>query len=269
MTLFFLQIPSGNVSEADWDRLQYYSRKVKVFDAICDDDPKVHPSTYLRIAQLLSRSSDSALFPSLRHLHYYLDATSTSGSYIFLFQSPFLYSLKLFNISGFENTIAGPFLATLSSESQMLSRIVLNSGQLSVDIFRKSIVHFRQLRSLELLDAVSMSDFALWEALGTLPSLANFTLKALDPASYPAHAPKNLNRQSGSSEYFEALESLCVTGPFFLIQHLLDFIDSAYLTSINITIHPLINHVCNKLEPEDPFTSSMTIVASTASGHNL
>ena len=49
--------------------------------------------------------------------------------------SPLLDSLELYNISGFENTVVGPFLATLSNSPQMLRRIVLNDGQMSVDIF--------------------------------------------------------------------------------------------------------------------------------------
>ena len=118
------------MSQADWDRLQYYSRKVKFFIAInrFNTDPQVHPSTYFRIAQLQS----SALLPSLRHLHY--DLSDRSISHIFLFLSPLLDSLELSSIDGFGNTIAGPFLATLASKFQMLSRIVLSSGHISVDI---------------------------------------------------------------------------------------------------------------------------------------
>ena len=243
------------MSQADWDRLQYYSRKVKFFSSNSGINAQVHPSTYIRIAQLQS----SALFPSLRRLHYNLDDRSIS--HIFLFQSPLLDSLELFNIRGFENTIVGPFLATLPS--QILSRIVLDTGRMSVDILKKSIVRFKQLRSLELSVTVFMSDFVLWELLGTLPSLANLTLKAINPASHPAHVPENSNSQTGGPKYFEALESLCVTGSFFLIQHLLGFIDSPCLKTIKF--YPVINHVLNEHEHNEPdnlFTPSMTIVAS-------
>ena len=60
-------------------------------------------------------------------------------THIFLFLSPLLDSLDLLNIDGFENTIVGPFLTTLSSqlESQVLRRILFNTGELSVDIFLK------------------------------------------------------------------------------------------------------------------------------------
>ena len=109
---------------------------------------QLHPSTYFRIAR-----QSSALLPSLRELHYTLD--DKFMSYIFLFASPLLDSLLIREIRGFENTIVGPYLATLSSESQMLSRFVLCDGQMSADIFRKAIVHFKQLRSLGLSNAVS------------------------------------------------------------------------------------------------------------------
>ena len=122
-----------------------------------------------------------------------------------------LRSLELFNIRGSENTIVGPLLATLSSQ---VSRIVLHTGRMSADILKKSIVHFKELRSLELLDAVLISDFALWEVLGTLPSLANLTLTISDPASHPA--PENSKSRSRRVKYFDALESLSVTGSFFL-----------------------------------------------------
>ena len=131
---------------------------------------------------------------------------------------------------------------------------------MSVDILKKSIVHFKQLRSLELLDAVFMSNFVLWEVLGTLPSLANLTLRAKDPR--PAHAPENPSSQSGGPKYFDALERLCITGSFFLIQYLLGFIDSPCLKSIEV--YPVINCDCNEddHEHEDLFTPSMTTVAS-------
>ena len=179
------------------------------------------------------------------------------------FQSPLLDSLELVNIKGFENTIVGPFLATLSS--RMLSRIVLRYGQLSVDIFKSSIVHFKHLRSLELEDAVLTSDFAIWEVLGTLPSLVNFTLSTFEPASHPAHDPKNSNSQSEgpSPKYFEALECLSIRGSYFLIRHLLGFIDSPCLKSIEA--YPSIGRVRKEHEhalEEELLTPSMAIVAS-------
>ena len=83
----------------------------------------------------------------------------------------------------------------------MLSRIVLDSGRMSVDILSKNIVRFKQLRSLVLTVEVSVSDFSLWEALGTLPSLVDLILKAINPASHPAHAGKNPNCQWGSQVF--------------------------------------------------------------------
>ena len=87
--------------------------------------PQVHSSAYFRMAQLQS----SALFPSLRHLYYNLGETSML--HIFLFLSPLLDSLELYNFS--EDTVFFlSFLATLSSP--MLSRIVLRNGKkMSVD----------------------------------------------------------------------------------------------------------------------------------------
>ena len=109
-----------------------------------------------------------------------------------------------------------------------------------MDILRNSVVHFKQLRSLELSDVVIMRDFGLWEDLGTLPSLENLTLMASDPATHPKRAPpsENSNDRSSGPSYFEVLESLCVTGSFFLIQHILGFIDSPYLNSIKV--YPII-----------------------------
>ena len=112
-----------------------------------NDDIEVHPSTYFQIAQLQS----STLFPSLRHFEFHF--TESSSTHIFLFMSPLLDSPELYNITGLENTVVGPFMATLSSSPQMLRRIVLNDGQMSVDILQKYFVHFKQLRSLELSNA--------------------------------------------------------------------------------------------------------------------
>ena len=248
------------MSQADWDRLQYYSRRIK---SICNNDyaPQIHPSIYIRIAQLQSQSSP--LFPSLRRLECQLYSKCISkNSDIFLFLlSPLLDSLEFGNIKGFESTIVGPFLATLSSSPQILRTIILNSGRMPVDILKESIVHFKQLRYLDLSVENFMSDFVLWEVLGTLPSLAHLTLKAIDPASHPAHAPENSNSQS-KGPYFDALESLHVTGSFFFIQHLLGFIDSPRIETIKI--YPVINHILNEHdhEPDNLLSLSMTIIAS-------
>ena len=221
------------------------------------DDPQVHPSTYVRIAQLRS----SALFPSLRRFHCYVEDSHIS--YIILFQSPLLDSISLSNIDGYENTVVGPFLATLSRTPQMLSRIVLDSGRMSVDILKKYFVHLKQLRTLKLSDAVSMSDFSLWEVLGMLPLLGNLTLEASNPVSHPAHAPENSNSRSGGLRYFDALEKLSIKGSSFLIQHLLGFIDSPRLNSIEISESSVIRHAQNEhVEPEDFFTLVITIIAS-------
>ena len=238
------------MSQADWDRLQYYSRKVKAFRAGYGYDSRVHPSALVRIAQL----QPSGLFPSLRHLSYTL--TLISISHIFLFLSPLLDSLELDNIRDLGNTFVGPFLATLSCSPQMLRRIVLSSGRMSVDTLKRSTVNFKHLRSLELLDAVLLRDFSLWEVLGTLPSLENLTLVDNDPASasHPRHDPENSNSQCGGLKYFDALESLEVTGSIFLIQHLLGLINSPCFKSIEVTVF--------EDEPEDLLTPSMTIVAS-------
>jgi hypothetical protein len=245
------------VSQVDWDRLQYYSRKVKFFMAINTNnpqpEPEVHPSTYLRIAQLLS--SASTLFPSLRHLEYDLDDRSIS--HIFLFLSPFLESLKLDSsdfIGDFGNTILGSFLATLSP--QMLSRIVIRFARMPVGILKTSIVHFKRLRSLELYDAVFMSDFVLWEVLGTLPSLADLNLTILPPC--PMHDSENSN---GVPKYFytPSLENLCVEGSFFLIQHLLSSIDSPCLESIKV--YP-VDDYSDTGQESDSIAPSLKIIAS-------
>ena len=248
------------MSHADLDRLQYYSRKVKFFEYTAEDD-RVHPSTYFRIGHLWS----SALFPSLRHLHYHLNGMSIS--HIFLHLSPLLDTLTLENIGGFESTAVGPFLATLSSSSQMLRRIVLNTtGDMLVGVFEKYFISFKHLRSLELSCAIFKTN-SLLVVLGTLPSLENLTLVANNPASLPSptptHAPENSNcqsSQSGGPRYFEALESLHATGSFFLIRRLLCFISSPCLKSIEF--HPVINPVRDESEPEELFTPSMTIVTS-------
>ena len=125
------------------------------------------------------------------------------------------------------------------------------------DILKKCFVQFKQLRSVELSNAALMTDFSLWKTLGTLPSLKNFTVEVDDPESHPAHAPENSNGQSGGLRYFDALESLHFTGPFFVIPHL---IDSPCLESIEVS--PCHHDSEREHEPGDLLTPSMMIVAS-------
>ena len=73
--------------------------------------------------------------------------------------------------------------------------------------------------------------------------------------------PESPNSQSGGPKYFDALESLCVTGSLYLIQRLLDFIDSPYLKSIEVYPVTVYSRSESQAEPADLFTASMTIVA--------
>ena len=133
-----------------------------------------------------------------------------------------------------------------------------------MNILKNSIAHFKQLRSLELFDAVSMKHFGSWvKVLGTFPSLASLTLLTAsdDPTSHLANTPEGSKSRSEGPKYFNALEDICVTGSFILIQHLLGFIDSPILSSISV--YPIFFR--NRSDPEDeddPFTPSMTIIAS-------
>ncbi|KAF8801972.1 hypothetical protein BYT27DRAFT_7261408 [Phlegmacium glaucopus] len=220
---------SGDISQADWNRLEYYPRKVKVFYAMPSNimDPQFIPSIYIRIAQLQS----SALFPSLRHLCCQLEAGSTS--HIFLFLSPSLESLELTNIAGSENTFVRPFLDTLSSA--MLKWIVLRNGWLSCGTL-KYIARFKQLQSLELAPVDTDYNSVSWEVIGTLPSLVNLTLKVINSqAGRPPgwqHLWEGSNNGDRGPKHFNALETLHVTTFFHLIRHLLKLIDSPCLKSI-------------------------------------
>jgi hypothetical protein len=251
------------VSQADVDRLQYYSRRVKSFVVEdtrpdLDNAPCVHPSTYIRIAQLLQ---SNPLFPSLRRLTF--DMSEMLITYnIFLFLSPRLESLELTSVNE-EHTIVA-ILANLSS--QMLRRIVIHDGKMSAD-FLKSFAHFKQLRSLELSNF--SNDFTAWEVLGTLPSLANLTLNAADRTQaysnrHHTHAAENSNSQtqshSGGPNYFDALERLSVTGPFLFIQHLLGLIDSPCLTEIKFYLFSTLNYTEHEFDGD--FTPSMVIITS-------
>ena len=218
------------------------------------DDIQVHPSTYFRIAQLQS----SALFPNLRRLEFYF--APSSSSHIFLFLSPLLDSLHLYDISGFEDTVVGPVLATFISSPLMLRRIFLRSGRMSADNLKNKIVHFKQLRSVEISNAALMTDFSLWEVLGTLPFLENFSMVVDDPEYLPAHVPKDSNDQSSGLRHFEALESLHVRSPFYLIQHLLGFIDSPCLKLIEV--FPYHASLERDHDSGDLLIPSLTIVAA-------
>ena len=119
-------------------------------------------------------------------------------------------------------------------------------------------LYFKELRSLELSDIIFVGSHISWEVLGALPSLENLTLKDVYSSSHPVHAAENSNSQSGGRKYFEALESLSVSGSFSFIQHLLGLIDSPWLKSINI--YPNINR--NEHIHEHLFAPSTAIVAS-------
>ena len=139
----------------------------------------------------------------------------------------------------------------------MLRRIDLDTGRMSVDILKKN-----QLFTPSSSDHLKFSwmilfygmPLVLYRPLKTLLwSLSTWVLILID--LIPRTPPENSN----GPKYFNTLESLCVTGSYFLIHHLLGYID--FRCSKLIDINQDLDGFRNEHGPEGLLTPSLKIVA--------
>ncbi|TFK32155.1 hypothetical protein BDQ12DRAFT_728910 [Crucibulum laeve] len=243
-----IYILSGHTTSANLARLFFYTKRVISFTVLDESTkqqskptiaqsnvpqpkPTIAQSTYLRLAQL----APSPLFPSLKHLH--VPSVKASLAHIFLFMSPSLRSVELGDIGpgGDALEIATSFLATLPWEAPKLQRLVLHgSSHISIDDLHH-IVHFKQLKSLELRNIVSIQDFTLFERLGHKLSKLEHLLVETYPLNYENVLPR-------VESMFENLCSLQVTALPSMIHDLLLTITSRRLQTLTLT--PIVGSTC-------------------------
>jgi len=126
-----VQVLRGQVTQSDWERFDYYARRVKSFCYIHDPDSlDIAMHVYFRIAQLRS----APLLPSLRHLKCpHMSPDDFLISSICLFLTPSLKFLHFEKITAVEDKLIGTFLHTLLCEGARIQQVTLTGEGLTKD----------------------------------------------------------------------------------------------------------------------------------------
>lgn len=161
------------MSEADWERFNWYARRVKSFCYTRDPDSlDIAMHVYFRIAQLRRQP----LLPSLRHLkcpHICQDDFLISS--ICLFLTPSLKVLDFEKITGVEDKLIGTFLHTLLCEGARIEKIVLVGEGLTKD----TLGYLGRCMNLKILVLSGMGrfiDLEIVRSLGRIPGLEELEL---------------------------------------------------------------------------------------------
>lgn len=121
----------GEVTERDWERFDYYAKRVKSFCYTRDPDSlDIAMHVYFRIAQLRK----APLLPSLRHLKCpHISQDDFLISSICLFLTPSLKILDFEKITGVEDKLIGTFVHTLLCEGARIESVRLVGEGLTRD----------------------------------------------------------------------------------------------------------------------------------------
>lgn len=161
------------MTQADWERFDYYARRVKSFCYTHDPDSlDIAMHVYFRIAQL----RQTPLLPSLRHLkcpHMSPDDFLISSICLFLTSSlKFLYFEQ---ITGVEDKLIGTFLHTLLCEGAKIQEVTLIGEGLTRDTLGY-LGRCMCLRSLIVRGMGKHVGIEVIRSLGRLPGLERLEL---------------------------------------------------------------------------------------------
>ena len=180
----------GSIAKDDWARLRDRTLTVSKF-ILTDAREKsseecISPSAYFRLA--LSQEPGNPFFPNLSDL-IIVDADA-SLAYLELLLTPSLTSLEISDIPNAKQPTLFPFLTTLAQVAPLLQSLSFGPGQFTTKSIQ-TIFEFKNLRQLELKDAVSEMTFAFLECLGSSsPALESLILDARSCEYIPSTAIK-------------------------------------------------------------------------------
>ncbi|RXW15705.1 hypothetical protein EST38_g10149 [Candolleomyces aberdarensis] len=209
----------GTITPEDWDRFDWYARRVKKFCYTRDpDNLDIAMHVYFRMAQLRT----SPILPSLRHL--YCPEISQQDfliSGVCLFLTPSLQVLEFHKITSVEDKLSGTFLHTLWNDGAQLDTIIFKGSGLSPGTL-DLILNFPSLRSLELTGMGPAMELDWLKKVGAMPKLddlaLDFTLSRIEVVE------EDLG--------FRDLKSLMVTAPLSFTRSILPYLATPSLETI-------------------------------------
>ena len=167
----------GPITIDDWTRLRDRTLTVSKFiltDVTEGSEECISPAAYFRLA--LSQEPGTPFFPHLYDL--IIADADTSLAYLELLLTPSLTSLEVSRIPNAKQPTLSSFLITLAQVAPLLQILSFGPGQFSWNSIQ-TILQFKNLRHLELRNAVSKMDFTFLESLGSSsPALESLILDA-------------------------------------------------------------------------------------------
>lgn len=185
----------------DWARLR--DRTLTVSKFILTDvtkkssEERISPAAYFRLA--LSQEPGIPFFPHLSDL-IIVDADA-SLSYLELLLTPSLISLEVSRIPDAKQPTLFSFLTTLAQVAPLLQTLTFGPGRFT-SMSIQTILQFKNLRQLELKDAVSKMTFAFLESLGSSsPALESLIFDARSCEYIPSTATMSKGLSNGIAKH--------------------------------------------------------------------
>ncbi|KAI0800340.1 hypothetical protein C8Q74DRAFT_406457 [Fomes fomentarius] len=182
-----LYIISEEITPRQWDRLQWYARRVRELQ--CTSLKKLHASLWMIIDDA---RIDRPLLPNLRRMEISVPVCSPAGFTRLL--SPSLHDLKIAFVQGddTEDTwIAGALIQLVPSQVPLLTSLSIDTeiGKLPIK-YIWSLAKFEQIKKLSLLGSGAILDYHILDFLSRTTSLhileARISFETLsDPSEHP------------------------------------------------------------------------------------
>ncbi len=181
------QIISEEITPGQWDRLQWYARRVR--ELKCTSLKKLHVSLWMII---VDARTGRPLLPNLRHMEITVPVCSPAGFTRLLSFS--LHDLKMTFIQDddVEDTwVAGALLQLVSSQVPLLTSLSIDTELDKLPIkYIRSLAKFEQIKKLSLLDSGAILDCPTLNFLSRTTSLyileARISFETLsDPSEHP------------------------------------------------------------------------------------
>ena len=191
----------GSIATDDWaglrDRTQAVSKFILTDVSKTSSEERISPAAYFRLA--LSQEPGIPFFPHLTDL-IIVDADA-SLAYLELLLTPSLISLEVSRIPNAKQPTLFSFLTTLAQVAPLLQNLTFGPGQFTSKSIQ-TILQFKNLRQLELKDAVSNMTFSFLESLGSsLPALESLILDTRSCEYIPSTAIMSKDLSKGINEH--------------------------------------------------------------------
>ncbi|TFK70425.1 hypothetical protein BDN72DRAFT_838864 [Pluteus cervinus] len=220
----------GTVSEAEWSRFHYYSRRVKVLFYLPVGGPlgRVSPSASLRLAQLRSKP----LLPALRQL-VVVAYEELDLPWMYLGLTPTLETVHIAGAKNVSSEETGFFLSAVADNVPALSAFTFGTQQHQEGKALSSVSRLLNLHDLKIIGMPCPDN--LFRQMGNMTNLTNLSIELSTIPIDLLDTP------------FDSLRQLSISSPLNIINNILQQLSAPRLASLTMSATPpLQGHLTRK-----------------------